>query len=185
MQPSIDVLLFSAAILLLLGVLASKASGKVGIPSLVLFLLIGMLAGSEGPGGIPFDDPWLTQLLGVITLALILFSGGIRFSVAADASGSLARSEFSNRGYPYHRAPGWSLLSLAARLLAGRRPLARRDCLLDRCGCCFYRVVREAGQAQGGVGGLVGTGIGHERPDGGLFNCGDVRCAAGAAYFAA
>ncbi len=77
MLPPIDVLIFGAALLLLLGVLASKASGKLGVPSLVLFLLIGMLAGSEGPGGIPFDDPWLAQLLGVMSLSLILFSVGL------------------------------------------------------------------------------------------------------------
>jgi cell volume regulation protein A len=75
--PPIDLLIFGAAVLLLLGVLASKASGKLGIPSLVLFLLIGMLAGSDGPGRIPFDDPWLAQLLGVVSLVLILFSGGV------------------------------------------------------------------------------------------------------------
>ena len=44
---------------------------------MVLFLLIGMLAGSDGPGGIPFDDPWLAQLLGVVSLTLMLFSGGV------------------------------------------------------------------------------------------------------------
>lgn len=76
-MPPIDLLIFGAAVLLLLGVLASKASGKLGIPSLVLFLLIGMLAGSDGPGRIPFDDSWLAQLLGVISLVLILFSGGV------------------------------------------------------------------------------------------------------------
>ncbi len=40
-------------------------------------ILIGMLAGSEGPGGIHFDDPWLAQSLGVVALAFILFSGGL------------------------------------------------------------------------------------------------------------
>ncbi len=47
--------LIGAGILLLLGVLASRASDNLGIPALQLFLALGMLAGSEGPGGIYFD----------------------------------------------------------------------------------------------------------------------------------
>jgi len=47
---SLESLLLGTSILLLLSVLASKASAKLGVPALLLFLLIGMLAGSEGPG---------------------------------------------------------------------------------------------------------------------------------------
>jgi potassium/hydrogen antiporter len=73
----IENLLLIAAVLLLLSIIASRASGRLGIPALLLFLLIGMLAGSEGPGGIYFDDPWLAQFMGVIALAYILFDGGL------------------------------------------------------------------------------------------------------------
>jgi cell volume regulation protein A len=65
------------AILLLLCVLGSKVAGRVGVPALLLFLVLGMLAGSEGPGGIAFDDPWLAQSLGVVALTCILFAGGL------------------------------------------------------------------------------------------------------------
>lgn len=65
------------AALLLLGVLASKMSTKLGIPALVLFLAGGMLAGSEGIGGIPFDDFDLARVIGTATLAFILFAGGL------------------------------------------------------------------------------------------------------------
>jgi cell volume regulation protein A len=58
-------------------VIASKASARLGVPALVLFLAIGMLAGSDGPWGIYFDDPWLAQFLGVVALAFILFAGGL------------------------------------------------------------------------------------------------------------
>jgi len=56
---------------------ASKTSSKLGIPALLLFLLIGMLAGSEGPGRIPFDNAWLAQSVGVVALSFILFASGL------------------------------------------------------------------------------------------------------------
>lgn len=72
-----EYLLLGAAILLLLGVLAGKASDRLGVPALLLFLGVGMLAGSEGMGGIPFDNYHLSQDLGITALGLILFSGGL------------------------------------------------------------------------------------------------------------
>jgi cell volume regulation protein A len=69
-------LLLAAAILLLLGVISSKASGRLGVPSLLFFLLVGMLAGSEGIGGIEFSDAHAAQNLGVVALIFILFAGG-------------------------------------------------------------------------------------------------------------
>jgi cell volume regulation protein A len=74
---AIEYILLVSSILLLLSILGSKASGWLGIPALLLFLLIGMLAGSEGPGGIYFDNPWLAQATGTVALIFILFSGGL------------------------------------------------------------------------------------------------------------
>jgi cell volume regulation protein A len=65
------------AVALLVSVLVSKVSDRFGIPALLLFLIIGMLAGSDGPGGLHFDDPALAQSVGVVSLVLILFSGGL------------------------------------------------------------------------------------------------------------
>ena len=73
---SLESVFLGIAILLLLGVLASKASARLGVPALVMFLLIGMFAGSEGPGGIEFDYPRLAQGVGVVALIFILFAGG-------------------------------------------------------------------------------------------------------------
>ncbi|MBK6482059.1 MAG: potassium/proton antiporter [Chitinophagaceae bacterium] len=70
-------ILLIGSILLLLSILASKTTGKLGVPALVIFLVMGMLAGSDGIGGIQFDDPNLAQSLGVIALSFILFSGGL------------------------------------------------------------------------------------------------------------
>lgn len=66
-----------AGILLIASIIASKATGRAGVPALIIFLLVGMLAGSEGAGGIYFDDPALAQSLGVSALIFILFSGGL------------------------------------------------------------------------------------------------------------
>lgn len=72
-----DEWLLVAAVLLLLSILAWKISGRLGIPALLLFLGIGMLAGSDGLGGIYFDNASLAQSVGVIALAFILFAGGL------------------------------------------------------------------------------------------------------------
>lgn len=74
---SVDSSLLIAAVLLLLAVIASKVSSRLGVPSLLLFLGLGMLAGSDGPGGIALDDYELVQSLGVVALAFILFGGGL------------------------------------------------------------------------------------------------------------
>lgn len=63
--------------LLVLSVISSKAASRVGVPSLLVFLGLGMLAGSEGPGGIYFDNVFQAQVVGVVALIFILFSGGL------------------------------------------------------------------------------------------------------------
>jgi cell volume regulation protein A len=74
---SIEGILFISGTLIIIAVLLSKASSRLGIPALLFFLGLGMLSGSEGLGGIYFDDPWIAQFLGSIALAYILFSGGL------------------------------------------------------------------------------------------------------------
>ena len=77
MTVSAENVLLLGSMLLFLSILASKTSFQLGIPSLILFLVIGMLAGSDGPGGIFFNDYKIAQLLGVVALNFILFSGGL------------------------------------------------------------------------------------------------------------
>lgn len=77
MAISFELILAVAAGLLLISVLISKVSDRSGVPALLLFLGIGMLAGSDGPGGIYFDDPSLAQFIGIVALNLILFAGGL------------------------------------------------------------------------------------------------------------
>lgn len=78
-----EIILISAALLLLTSVIASKISDRFGVPALLLFLVLGMLAGSDGLGGIYFDDASLAQFIAVVALALILFSGGLDTRLAS------------------------------------------------------------------------------------------------------
>jgi potassium/hydrogen antiporter len=70
-------ILLIGSVLLILSIISSKTSLKLGVPTLIFFLVIGMLAGSDGPGGIYFNDPETARLLGVVALTFILFSGGL------------------------------------------------------------------------------------------------------------
>lgn len=72
-----DIYLLIGAILLLVSVLASKLSVRYGIPSLLLFLAIGLAIGSDGLNWIYFDDYQIAQSIGIVALAYILFSGGL------------------------------------------------------------------------------------------------------------
>lgn len=74
----IDNLILSGAVLLLVGILSSKFSARLGLPVLVLFLAVGMLAGEEGIGGIEFEDFGVAHAIGTLALAVILFDGGLR-----------------------------------------------------------------------------------------------------------
>lgn len=73
---SLAILLGSA--LVLAGVLSSLMALRFGAPLLLVFLVVGMLAGESGPGGIRFDDVRIAYLVGSVALALILFDGGLR-----------------------------------------------------------------------------------------------------------
>ncbi|EQA63688.1 potassium/proton antiporter [Leptospira alexanderi] len=75
MEFEFGTLILSGLIILSIGLL--RISTKFGVPSLLLFLVIGMAAGSDGLGGIEFDNPVLAKQVGSIALAYILFSGGL------------------------------------------------------------------------------------------------------------
>ena len=69
-------ILLVGAILLFLSVLVGKTGAKFGVPALLLFLGVGMLAGSDG-FGIYFDSPQIAQFIGTVALCIILLSGGM------------------------------------------------------------------------------------------------------------
>src|ERR1700719_1576694 len=66
------------ALLVLAGILSSLVALRFGAPLLLVFLVVGMLAGEEGPGGVKFDDVRTAYIVGSVALALILFDGGLR-----------------------------------------------------------------------------------------------------------
>lgn len=76
-----EVVLLAAGSLLALSVIASRFARRAGIPAVLLFLALGMLAGSEGIGRIPFEHYGLTYRVGTLALVLILFDGGLRTSI--------------------------------------------------------------------------------------------------------
>ena len=79
----INTLLLLGAVLALAGIFSSLIAARFGAPLLLVFLVIGMLAGEDGPGGLVFDDYQLTYLIGSLALAVILFDGGVRTRLAA------------------------------------------------------------------------------------------------------
>ena len=76
-------LILVAGAFLAAGLLASLVAGRLRVPGLVLFLAIGMIAGSEVTGWIAFDDYELAQQIGFVALALILFEGGLTAGLPA------------------------------------------------------------------------------------------------------
>src|ERR671910_395343 len=81
-MASLEVLLGAGAAVVLLGVLAVRASVRLGLPSLLLYLAIGILLG-ESVLGIQFSDAGLTQAAGLGALVLILTEGGLTTRWAA------------------------------------------------------------------------------------------------------
>lgn len=70
-------ILLIGSILLLISVVAGKTTNRLGVPTLIFFLLVGILAGSEGIGNIHFDNAATAQFIGITALNYILFSGGL------------------------------------------------------------------------------------------------------------
>ncbi len=77
MSLSTENILLIGSILLFISLIAGKTSYRFGVPTLLFFLAVGMLAGSEGLGGIQFDDSKIAQFIGIVALNFILFSGGL------------------------------------------------------------------------------------------------------------
>src|SRR6476619_2628031 len=79
---AVSYMILFGAVLVLAGIMSSLIALRFGAPLLLVFLLVGMLAGEAGPGGIRFDDVRLAYTVGSVALGLILFDGGLRTRLA-------------------------------------------------------------------------------------------------------
>jgi cell volume regulation protein A len=75
---TVSLAILLGSLLVLAGILSSLIALRFGAPLLLVFILVGMMAGEGGPGGIKFDDVGTAYMVGSIALALILFDGGLR-----------------------------------------------------------------------------------------------------------
>jgi cell volume regulation protein A len=75
---AIDLTLLGGALLILAGIASSLLARRFGAPLLLVFLLLGLLLGEDGPGGIHYNDTRFTFMVGALALAVILFDGGLR-----------------------------------------------------------------------------------------------------------
>jgi potassium/hydrogen antiporter len=80
---TVSLAILLGSLLVLSGILSSLIALRFGAPLLLVFLVVGMLAGEGGPGGIKFDDVGVAYTVGSIALALILFDGGLRTRFAS------------------------------------------------------------------------------------------------------
>ena len=80
---SFSLAILLGAVLVMAGILSSLLALRFGAPLLLVFLVIGMLAGDSGPGQIQFNDVGTTYLVGSVALALILFDGGLKTRFAS------------------------------------------------------------------------------------------------------
>ncbi len=104
MPQLIEDKLLILSVLVIMAIMVTRLTKNYGVPALILFLGLGMLAGSDGPGGIEFDNAPLAQSIGTIALVFILFSGGLE-----------TRFESVKNGYK----SAFSLASLGVVLTAG------------------------------------------------------------------
>ncbi|MCZ7566160.1 MAG: potassium/proton antiporter [Burkholderiales bacterium] len=81
-MDALNQILLAGALILLAALLLGALSARMGLPLLLVFLLVGMLAGEDGLGGIAFDDHGLSFLVGNLALAVILLDGGMRTQYA-------------------------------------------------------------------------------------------------------
>ncbi len=75
--------IFILSLMVIISIFITKLTKNYGIPTLLLFIALGMLAGSDGPGGLEFSNASLAQAIGTVTLVFILFSGGLDTSFSS------------------------------------------------------------------------------------------------------
>ena len=144
-------------------VLLALGTARTGVPVLVAFLALGMLLGSDGPGGIEFDDAELARQVGIVGLVLILFEGGLQTSWRRLRSVAAPAALLSTVGVLVTAL----LTGVAARMLfdlRGSRRFAGCCRRVDRCGCGVRDASLHAHQAPRRA--HARGRVGRQRPDG-------------------
>lgn len=95
---SLDLVLLIGGALIVAATLSTRLAQRFGVPSLLLFVVLGMLAGSSGPGGLVFANYALALDVGFIALAVILFSGGLDTEMATFRTALLPAALLSTFG---------------------------------------------------------------------------------------
>ena len=111
----LNVPLLAAAVLVFVSVLAGLFSARIGFSFLLVFLLAGVLAGEDGPGGYVFNDVRLSFWVGNVALAVILLDGGLRTSFSRFRTGLRPASMLASVGVLL----GAGITAAAAVLLLG------------------------------------------------------------------
>ncbi len=109
------------SLLVLAGILSSLIALRFGAPLLLVFLMVGMLAGEGGPGGLKFNDVGTAYTVGSIALALILFDGGLRTRFATIRSVLAPSVMLATVGVRDHHGADWRRSPNSCSASAGSR----------------------------------------------------------------
>ena len=131
---SVSIAILLGAVLVMAGILSSLLALRFGAPLLLVFLLIGMLAGDSGPGQLQFDDVRTTYLVGSVALALILFDGGLQHALSQHPHRAGALDGACDRRRAADRADHRAGREICARPELDRGAAGRRRGGLDRRG---------------------------------------------------
>ena len=116
-MDTLNILYLVGALLIFASIMASTLSARLGVPLLLLFLVVGMLAGEDGILGIEFSQYGIANFIGQAALACILLDGGLRTSFQSFRVGLKPRC----------------LRHMAVRCRLAHWLIDGSDCWLNRC----------------------------------------------------